>query len=499
MALPGSLPVEQLDAQHPEYACHAIAWDDIDLLYRGGHAIKEHAGRFLVKRPKELSEVYSAREQRFAYQNILGTALGWYQSAMFTEDPDVIIQRGEKTLPADEADFYGDFQRDCTRSGCSMWDVAGEILLDLMLYRSAYILKDLPPQEGQAVSRADQKANGALDPYLVIYDPRQVINWECDQYGCLAWVVIATTTEQRTFGAKSEVVDRWYYFDREQYGVYEAKRKDNKKAEVADLVAEGPHAMSDIGEVPVRRVEVKDALWLADRVYTQVLDHLNQDNSYSWALFMANLPVPVIKGEFNGEVKASETAYIHLAENGAFEWAEPSGTSFEHSANRISSLREEIYRQMYLQAQARSNEATPAAQSGISKEQDMAPSKDVLNAFGDVLRRALASILADVAAIRGDTDLTFEVRGFDFSDTDTDQEVKAAESVDTLGIQSDTLRKETHKRVARCLLRDAQPELLKQVEAEIDAAPTQEEQQAADEQKLRERVRAGITGSALAA
>jgi hypothetical protein len=39
---------------------------------------------------------------------------------------------------------------------------------------------------------------------------------------------------------------------------------------------------------------VKDEYWIANRVYLQLCDHLNQDNSLGWALFMANLAMPAI-------------------------------------------------------------------------------------------------------------------------------------------------------------------------------------------------------------
>lgn len=496
-ALTTTLPVKLLDARHPDYAANAACWDNIDLLYRGGHTLKNQAARFLVKRPKELPEVYEARAGRFTYQNILGTALGWYQAAMFTDDPDILIRRGEAEIDGDRGDFYARFLEDCNRAGRTFTDLFRDVFLHLMLYRSTLILTDLPKMERQPATLAEQKAAGALDPYLVLYEPRQVINWETDAYGNLAWVVIATTAERRQFAQDAAVVDRWYYFDRSEYRVYESQRKKDsrEKSETASLVDSGPHALAEAGRVPARWVQIPDALWLANRAYLQVIDHLNQDNSYAWALFMANLPVPVIKGDYEQPPTVSETAFIQLPENGAFEWAEPSGSSFQHSAARIASLREEIYRQLYLQAQGRSTEATPAAQSGYSKEMDMAPSRDVLNGFGDVLRAAMLSVLIDVAAIRGEADLAFDVRGFTFDDDDAADELATAEAAIGLNIPSDTLEKEIQKRVARVLLKDARPDVIQKVEGEIDAAPGKEERARQAMEQQRSAVRASLQGA----
>ncbi|MCC6591594.1 MAG: hypothetical protein IT168_33215 [Bryobacterales bacterium] len=492
MTLPTSLPVEFLDAQHPDYVLNAGSLDDIELLYRGGQNLKSHAERFLIKRPRELSEVYRARCERFTYQNILGTALGWYQSALFADDPDILIRHGEVEAGDVQREPYMRFFADCDRAGTTFVDLWRDAALSLMLYRSAFFLTDLPKIGDQPATLAEQKALGALDPYLVLYDPRQVINWECDAYGNLSWVVIATVSDQRSFGAATTIFDRWYYFDRTTCGVYEARREKNgEKAETAALIHSGPHALAEAGRVPVRWIQLPESLWLANRAHLQVIDHLNQDNSYSWALFMACHPVPVIKGDYKQPPQNTEVSYIHLAENGAFEWAEPSGASFEHSANRIAALREEIYRQLYLQAQGRSSTASASAQSGFSKEMDMAPSRDVLNGFGDVIRAGMKNVLLDVAAIRGD-DLTFNVTGFDF-DAEDPADIESDQATLDMSIPSSTLRKEIWKRAAMRKLKDARPEIRESVKAEIDASPNDPE---ADRLAARTNaIRAGLTSA----
>jgi hypothetical protein len=478
--LAASLPTKALDSQHCEYAEHCQTWDELDLLYRGGAAIRgKQASRFLRRRPKEVADVYEHRLERFSYQNILGTALGWYQSALFEEDPAIDIKSPDEFFPA--------FLADCNRAGKTFVNLWREVALDLMLYRSSWVLADLPKSDEEYDSRESQRLAGALDPYLVRYDPRQVVNWECDRYGNLEWIVIATTSEERGFAQPAVLVDRWYVFDREQWGIYEARRdKDQRqKAEVAILTGAGRHSLADHGIVPVQRVEIPDALWLANRAYLQVIDHLNQDNTFAWALFMANLPVPVITGEYKNDLTVSETAVIQLPEGGDFKFTEPAGTSFEHSARRIQSLVEEIHRQMYIISQARSTTATPAAQSGISKQEDAKPGSKALNGFGDVIRAAMVKNLKMIAAIRGD-EPNIGVRGFQFDEEDASGEVSTVQQVQMLQIPSDTLEKECWKNVARAVLQDASPDLIATIEGEIDAAPTQEQRAAEEERKQKE-------------
>jgi hypothetical protein len=489
-----SIQTKLLEQAHPIHAERRAAWGDVDLLYRGGYALRARAGEFLVRRPRELEEVFLARVGRFTYQNILGAAIGWYQAALFETDPEILVRRKDTDVQRPDGEFFGEFLENCDRGGRSFSNLFRDAFLNCVLFKSAFVLVDLPAGI-QAATLAEQRAAGGLDPYVVLYDPRQALNWAEDAAGNLEWIVFRSTEERRGFAEKTETVDRWYYFDREVYRVYEATRKDGNVAEVAEMVAEGSHALAAAKRVPVRRIEIPADWWLADRVYLQALDHLNQDNSFGWALFMANLPVPVIKGDFESTPQVSETAYIHLSENGAFEWAEPTGTSFQHSAARIASLREEIYRQMYLQAQGKDSTAVASAQSGFSKAMDMAPSRDVLNGFGDLIREAMKGVLEDVATVRGLADVTFDVRGFDFAEDDTDQVLATVETAGRVAIPSDTLEKETWKRAARALLRDALPETVAKVEAEIDAAPSREERAAAAREEMAAGFKASLQGA----
>lgn len=475
---PRTLPVAALDAQHPVYAANVQAWNDIDTLYCGGAAIKAEASRFLLKRPKEPGDIYTERVSRFTYQNILGTAFGWYQSALFAEDPSVAVLEGSSDASDARKAPYLAFQQDCNRGGKTYVDFWRQAALNLLLFRSAYVLIDLPRTDGAPQSLAEQRATGALDPFLVLYDPRQAVRWSCDDRGNLNWIVFASSAQEDRFGtASADVIDRWYVFDRSRYAVYQATRRERRqKAETAYLIANGPHALADQNRVPVRWVEVPEALWLANRVYLPSLSHLNMLNAYHWGLFMSCMPLPWVKGGLAQPGPVSEVAWLELAEGGEAGYLEPSGVAYQTAAQELTALREEIYRQMYLQAQARDAGATAQSQSGVSKEQDMAPSRDVLAGLGDVLRAAMQGVLSDVALVRGDSGIRFDVRGFDFDNDDSAAETGADQAVLDMNIPSATLRRELHKRVARRVLKDARAEVLASVESEIDSAPDQQQQ-----------------------
>lgn len=379
-------------------------------------------------------------------------------------------------------DFYLRFQRDCDRRGTTLVDKFREVLKNLLLYRRSFILVDLPPKLAEFSSRAEEQQSGQLDPLLTTYDPRQAINWSCDSIGRLEWIIfhVRNTEPQRL--ARPKTVDRWYYFDRNEFATYERQVPNDETSmpddAMATLVAGGPHQFSAQGVIPVLQLEVPEGLWLMNRAYLPVIDQLNTDNVLGWALTMAALAMPVIMSDTEVSPTLTEAGFILLPKGSTYSWSEPVGTSFQHLATREQSLVEHIFRSFYLVAQARSTQATPAAQSGYSKEQDMAPAKKVLNLFGDLMRAAIDVVMTRVSMLRGDS-INWSVTGLEFPEDSPKDAVDVTTSAMALNIPSTLVEKELYKRAVDCLFPEINSELRSKMHAEIEAAKTREERAAA--------------------
>lgn len=481
------VPVTLLNLQHPTYRLYRDTWNDLALLYEGGPTLRRNAERFLKQRPKEIQEVYQGRLSHFTYQNIISTGLGWYVAKLFKDTPEVDIKlAGEAIAPPNAAGeggdeeyaYYDQFLNDCDRNGNTFAAFGQEMFRQALLYRKCYVLIDLPPDVQQAENRGEQ----AIEPYLQVFDPRTALNWQADNYGNLQWIVFHAQSALTLFLAPDVQVDRWYYFDRSEYRIYE-RRSDEVRAagdadDLARLVASGPHAMTELQRVPVVTLELPEGLWLGGRVLLQICDHLNTENVLKWALFLNNLAMPVLQSDREFVQPLSETGFLQIGPNDKITWLENDGKSFELSAKRLECLREEIYRAMYLQAQGRSSSATGSVQSGYSKEMDMAPSRDVLNSFGTILRQSLQLILYLVAKIRADKTMDFDVRGLSYDDDPALNDLVAAEQVLSLGIQSDTFHKEVQKTMVRKYGEAWNEDLKQQICNEIDSAPSQADIQA---------------------
>lgn len=470
---------KDISRRHEEHKRWSDCLETVEFLYCGGGILEANASKVVAKRPKEVEDVYQARLRLFNYQNIIGTVIGWWEAALFAKEPAVDVKRGDKVNEG--ADEFAGFIENCDRRGTTLFDFFRGAFVDAVLYRRSYVLVDLPAPSDEVRTLAEQKAKGELDPYLVRFDPRQVINWSCDALGILEWLVIETDEVERVFGGADKAYRVWRYYDRERFRTFRAEIKEGKPEETATEVAFGAHALAGNGTVPVFMMELPDALWLGNRAYLQAKAHLNKTCALDFGMFMACLPIPWVKGQVEGSATVSESAYLALADDGEVGYLEPSGVAFEHQAKSLASLREEIYRQMYLQAQGRSTEATPAAQSGYSKEMDMAPARDVLGKYGDVVRAAMRAVLRMAAVAGGDKEADFSIRGFQFAETDPNGGIQTVKMLEESGCPSTTLVKAAWKKTAREIAPDEPAEFYDTVDAEFDAGVKSAEEKADEE------------------
>lgn len=509
LVFPTTVEVKTLDQAHPQHARWSEAWQDFDILRQAGDVIRKEAWRFLDKRGKEPQDIFEARLKRFIYTPLLPTILGWYTGKVFRTDPtidkspaDADGKQTDGELSPEQADFFARFEKHCDLGGCSFNDMFRDLFRDMMLYRTAYLLMDLPESDpNEFRNLREQLEAGALNVYVTRWEADSVLNWSEDAGGNLDWVVLRSYLHESGLFTTNVCVDRWTIFTRTDVAVYERRYSegDDDKPEHASLVnGPRPHVQAALNRVPLYRMQIPEDLWIANRISLPARAYLNLENSLDWSLYNNNLAQPVISGAFDGNALTySEIGAWLLPEGCKVEFLEQSGNAFTISQDRLERLREEIYRAAYLMDQGRSTEATPASQSGISKQADKEPANDVLSAFGDVLRRWMQQVLTDAAATRGIEGVAVDVRGFDFSDDDPTLLITNAQQVLALNIPSDTLDKELMKGVALALLPDANQVTKDKIAEEITTAGSRQERELdrmkQEQQVMADTVRTGMS------
>jgi hypothetical protein len=495
MIFPGTVKVADLDQRHPVYAKYARIWDELSWLYEAGEAIICHARELLLQRVREPEAMFRARIEAISYTSIIGQVIGWYEAAMFGEAPKIrrLVQNEVTEGPAQER--FTEFLNNCDRGGSSYEQMWRKLLVDALLFRQGYVLVDLPKRDPSIVTKADELEK--MRPFLVRYDPRSVINWSEDDNGNLQWIWLYFRSEEEipeSFPPKRQQVDTWLYYDRRNWARYERVRKEgseNEQEPEARLVDAGEHALASENVVPVYRLKLSKGHWLGHRCYLTAKKHLNLSNALDWGLFNTAIAILVVTGELETQ-NVSELAFLQVNKDSSVSYLEQSGSSFAALQGRIEELKSDVFRQAYLLAQARSTNATPAAQSGVSKEADMTPSYEVAQAIGQMLIAGMKTILEWVLVLSEDQ-AEVEIAGFEFDDSDVMADLSTVNEMTGMQIPSPTLDKELSKRAVRKGLPDLDKKLLETIEAEIDSAPTRQELEQQRRQEMLQRVvQAGV-------
>ncbi len=480
MTFSSTVATEVLERQHPDYASVAREWEILDALNEGGYRLKRQASLFVARKWKEPEVVYQARVEAFTYENILGPILDWYRAKMAGAHAELSLMDGSTSV---NDEWYAKFAEHCeavtSRRQSSLQNFHADRFKDLILYGRAYVLVDKPVPTDTVRTQLDQRRAGLLDPYLVGVSPREVIDWAADENGDLEYCVLRTEKERRAFGEKPQTSIAWYVYTRDGFAHYEAPSENGKPGKVAALMATGAHALTASRRVPILPWVASKGQWLADRAVLSLLAHIDLLNANKWSMWNTLLPMLVIRGQFEGDAVRSEVAYLNVDANGGAEYLSPDPNVFDVAAKTLSGCKEEAYRQMHVQAQARTASATAMAQSAVSKQEDMTAAAEVLNGFGADLRGYADTVMRTVIEARGDT-YHVKVSGYEFDRQETGDVIEAAERCDRLVIGSATFDKEMRKRVVRAAAADLPANLREVINREIDAAESPEDRRAAE-------------------
>ncbi len=454
--------MEDIDHEHPEYVARKAMWQKYRDLYAGGEQIRVRASQYLERRQKEPPDVYGERLSRVYYENYVGSIIDWYAATLFRREPIIRYEGPNQS----GVEFFDGFTEDCDLKGTNISDFFRRMVVEMLVCGSSYVLVDFPRVQEPSSNRAEEEAKGASRAYLAPYAADDLINWSRDQKGNYEWVVLRTSavTNRRRGDGSYQKETRWFHFDKEGFRSYR-QAGDKEKAELVD---EGRHGLAALGRVPLFELTVTDGLWVMNKAALLQLEHFNKSNALSWALTMGLFAMPVVYSERPWKQIVGESYYIQLGPDDKFGWAEPEGRVYQIAADNLGRLKEEIYRVCYLMTQAGGPLGSGAAQSGLSKQRDYAITQEVLRAYGDAVKDTMKRVLRSIETARQDG-LTMDVSGLDeFDIGDFSSELEDAKNLLSLGIGSETLKKEIFKKLAFKYLCDVRQELKAQIGREIE-------------------------------
>ncbi|MEP6756973.1 MAG: hypothetical protein ABJA67_15820, partial [Chthonomonadales bacterium] len=463
--------MKEIDFEHSEYRQNKPLWKMYGHLYKGGEVLKGNASDYLARRQKEPANVYQERLGQVFYENYVGSIIDWYVASLFRREP-VILPEGED--PAGRQ-FLTAFIEDSDTRGTTISEFFRNALRESLVYGTTHAVLEFPRVTNEAMTRAEEEALGSSRAYLVHYRPDQLINWSKDERGDYEWVVLRTQRTRQVSVSDTRMMERtrWYYYDRENFRVYEREvasngiKLDLLPASDGDirLVDEGRHALAGERRVPLFSMPAADGMCLMEKASLLQLEHFNKSNALSWALTLGLFATPVVYTDREWSQVVGEAYYIQLGPNDKFGWTEPEGKVYQIAADNLTRLKEEIYRVCYLMTQAG---GPSMAQSGLSKQRDFAVTQEMLRAYGDWVKDSIKRIIGVALAVRKDR-IGFDVSGLDeFDLADFTTEIGDAERLLNLGIRSDTLDKQVKKKLAFQFLSDVRQAMKERIGQEID-------------------------------
>jgi hypothetical protein len=451
-----------IDREHPEYLAKKAMWRKYRNLYAGGEPMRENAFEYLVRRHKEPNDIYAERLSRVFYENYIGSIIDWYAATLMRREAALLFEGSDEAAK----DFYNLFAEDCDLKGTSLAEFFRQRFVQTLVYGRSYIVVDFPRSPVAVASRAEEDAIGSSRAYLVDYSPEEFINWSYDDRGGLEWAVIRTSSLRKSKVTEHEWTreTRWIYYDRRNFQVFQ-QLKDKE----VRLVDEGVHGLAGQNRVPVFPLQVSEGLWLMNKAALLQLEHFNKSNALAWALTMGLFASPVIYSDREWNQIVGESYFIQLAPGDRFGWTEPEGKVYQIAADNLVQLKDEIYRVCYLITHAGGTGSSNQPQSGTSKQRDFSITQEVLRAYGDAVKETMKRVLGAISAARKDN-VSIDVSGLDeFDIGDFSNELDDARKLLSLGIVSETLKKQVYKKLAFKFLSDVRQEVKTQIAQEIEA------------------------------
>lgn len=464
---------ETLDQTNPCY--DAERWAELEALAKGGKKFHALIDRFLPQNPMEPDLRYGVRKKRAKYYSYTGAIINLYVSWMFAAGFEAKAYERGSSDPLNEVDsWYGEFQEDVGNE-TTLKAFMKERFRDAMTMSKAVWLAELPPKpdDVEVTDKATYDSLKLGHAKLCKIDPAALLDWEEDDDGELIYCVIKSEWVERPspMAKRDLCVEQWKIYDRTNVATYELRYQKNSppsRRDAAQLVSNTVHGFQ---KVPVIRLCLPEEMCIGEQTYDAQISHFQLDNALSWAISATCYPVPVWKLENADTQPTMGVGYaVFIGKDDSLEWSTPPADAYDVIARNRDSKRDEIFRIVHQMAQGLDNNAETVGRSAESKEIDAAATRIMLNAYGEIIGKAIEETYELISEARGDDDYEWSVEGFSGYDTATASTLLAnIEKAKSLGIPSNIFQREISKKAALSLVPELDPRVKDRIRGEIDS------------------------------
>lgn len=214
---------------HPEYDANVAKWEKYSDCYSANDIY-----RFIHKHVRESQDSYNLRIKRGYYLNYCASVIDLYVAYLFHAP----ITRNLSS----DGKLFESFYKDADLAGTTFFLAMQDMCRRANIFGRCGVLVDMPRVDG-IETEADRVA-ADVRPYLTLFDPTQILDWEKDRHGKYKWVKleICGESERDWKGSPAANVRTILIWDRSSWQKWEVT--DEKEALLVD---EDVH---DLGEVP---------------------------------------------------------------------------------------------------------------------------------------------------------------------------------------------------------------------------------------------------------
>jgi hypothetical protein len=515
------MPAYKLFKQrHPDY--NAEYWARCRALYAGGRKLLGDKKLLKVIFPQHVGEedsVYQERLKRAFYIPYAGQIVDFIVAAM-SSDPLQMLVEGElpEGSPGHEESekpptdpFYEEFAEDVTRPGGRRIPMAQFIrqqLLEALIVQKAWTLVELPEMpmdldSGEPVkptTLAEEEQLGLRDAYLVPICAEQVVDWEMDDDGQLAWALVLKSTNRRRGLASGRNIIREEYtlYGPETWERFAIEWDQEKKPDGPDdddecgRISGGGHSF---GQVPLLTLDMPDGLWAMGKIESIAVEHFNKRCALSWgqyrslfqflAVHLAPLdPLNSATDDPNRGVnqRVGHGRVMVLGEKDKVGFVGPDSAPFSVAMEDLAILRDEMMRVLHHMALSIDNSGAALQRSGKSKQVDQSATTVVLKALGLICREHSEEIYRLVGEGRKDA-IDWCAHGMDeFDEMSLEGMLEEAATLETVDIPSATFQQHYKFMLAKNALGSSvSDEVLNTIREELKGSISQESIEAKDQ------------------
>ena len=499
---------ERLSQVHPEYDESVLR--EYWALYKGGQTLLKDQRLVARMIPSEMGEHpqrYNERLRRATYINHFGKIVGFFCSAIFQQQVQVLEDGDtEKT-----DDYYENFQKNADGKGNHLTFSLRKALVSAMVCKRGVLVVDFPLQGKSDSLLSQRERGGAALPYLVHRDTTDLINWKEANDGTFEWCVFKRLifrqsgpmdkpklVEEFKIWTLDPITKRaaWAIYetnpvsvDSDEANQFENAKIHNKQAGISQALRQVDAGLTDFRRVPVLVLDIEDDLWVGDRVAPLAKEHFQRRTALRTAISKHLFSIPFVKlgaeiPEAGGGISAAQgdenrgvtlkqqlegKGFVVLGADDDVGFAEPKGTAYQLEAQQEQELIDEMYRVGEQMSNSIAMTSSGVYRSGISKAEDRYGTELVLETYASRVRWFAKAIMDTIAQARGET-VAWEARGAeDFSLWDRNTTLGEAVNVDKVSIPSKSFHVTYKTQVASRLIKDPTPELVSLIRDEIEA------------------------------